>query len=113
MTDEQIREEIKHKFGCYISFETDVGQLEYELMTDPVTKYDLKKVTGVIVARPFDDECDYTFEFFVPEDMTDEQIGEVIKHKYDSYISFETEDGYEEVTETVTRYEKLRSWRKS
>ena len=56
----------------------------------------------------------YNLEFFVPEDITDDQIRKEIKKRYPYtetedgplLISFDTEDGYEEVTETVTRYEK-------
>lgn len=63
----------------------------------------MKKVTGYISVRPLGD---FDFEFFVPEDMTDDQIEKEIKHKYECSIGFDTEDGYEEITETVTRYEK-------
>ena len=63
----------------------------------------MKKVSGYINARPLGE---FNFEFYVPEDMTDEQIRKKIKDKYECYIHFETEDGYEEITETVTRYEK-------
>ena len=63
----------------------------------------MKKVSGYINARPLGE---FKFEFYVPENMTDEQIMKEIKDKYECYIYFETEDGYEEITETVTRYEK-------
>lgn len=63
----------------------------------------MKKVSGSLGARPIGD---FDFEFYVPEDMTDDQIKKEIKSKYECYIYFDTEDGYEEVTETVTRYEK-------
>ena len=63
----------------------------------------MKKVSGYINVRPLGE---FNFEFYVPEDMTCEQIAEKIKNKYECYIHFETEDGYEEITETVTRYEK-------
>ena len=63
----------------------------------------MKKVSGYIYVRPLGE---FNFEFYVPEDMTHEQIRKEIKHKYECYIDFETEDGYEEITETVTRYEK-------
>jgi len=63
----------------------------------------MKKVSGYINARPLGE---FNFEFYVPENMTDEQIMKEIKDKYECYIHFETEDGYEEITETVTRYEK-------
>ncbi len=63
----------------------------------------MKKVSGYINARPLGE---FKFEFYVPEDMTDEQIEEKIKDEHECYISFKTEDGYEEITETVTRYEK-------
>lgn len=63
----------------------------------------MKKVSGYINVRPLGE---FNFEFYVPEDMTDEQIRKEIKKKYECYISFETENGYEEITETVTRYVK-------
>ncbi len=63
----------------------------------------MKRVSGFICASPLGE---FNFEFYVPENMTDEQIREEIKDKYECYIHFETEDGYEEITETVTRYEK-------
>lgn len=63
----------------------------------------MKKVSGYINARPLGE---FDFEFYVPENMSDEQIEEEIKKKYECYIHFETEDGYEEITETITRYEK-------
>ena len=63
----------------------------------------MKKVSGYINARPLGV---FDFEFYVPEDMTHEQIREEIKDKHECYIYFETEDGYEEITETVTRYVK-------
>lgn len=65
----------------------------------------MKRVTGSINVRPLGE---YNFDFFVPDDMTDEQIRESIKKENECYISFETEDGYEEVTETVTRYKKMK-----
>jgi hypothetical protein len=63
----------------------------------------MKKVSGYIGARPLGD---FAFEFDVQEDMTDDQIREEIKKKYECYINFETEDGYELVTEIITKYEK-------
>lgn len=63
----------------------------------------MKKVSGYVHARPIGE---FNFEFYVPEDTTHEQIRDVIKHRYECYITFETEDGYEEITGTVTRYEK-------
>lgn len=64
----------------------------------------MKRVTGSIGVRPLGD---FDFDFFVPDNMSDEQIRESIKKKYECYIYFDTEDGYEEVTETVTRYKKV------
>ena len=63
----------------------------------------MKKVSGYISARPLGN---FDFEFYVPEDMTRAQIREEIKRKYECYIDFDTENGYEEVTETVTSYKK-------
>ena len=74
----------------------------------------MKRVRAYAYGRPFGG---HNFEFFVPEDITDGQIRKEIKKRYKCYtsfgtddrallISFETEDGYEEVTETITRYEK-------
>lgn len=71
----------------------------------------MKRVRAYVYGRPFGG---YNFEFFVPEDMTDDQIRKEIKkrctytHTEDGplLMSFDTEDGYEEVTETITRYEK-------
>lgn len=64
----------------------------------------MKKVSGYINAGRLEK---FKFEFDVPDDMTNEQIREEIKKKYECYISFETEDEYEEITEIVTRYEKI------
>jgi len=63
----------------------------------------MEKVTGYINARPLGE---YHFEFYVPEDMTEKEIYEKIKNEYECYIHFNTEGGYKEITETITRYEK-------
>lgn len=63
----------------------------------------MKKVSGCIHVRPLGE---FNFEFYVPEDMPNEQIRAKIKREHECYIAFETEDGYEEITETVTRYKK-------
>lgn len=69
----------------------------------------MKRVRAYVYGRPFGG---YNFEFFVPKDTTDDQIRKEIKKRYPYtedeplLISFDTEDGYEEVTETVTRYVK-------
>ena len=44
--------------------------------------------------------------FFVPDDATDEEIAEKVNDTCDYYISYDVENGYKEITETITRYEK-------
>ena len=63
----------------------------------------MKKVTGCIDVRVLGR---YDFEFFVPDDATDEEIAEKVNDTCDYYISYDVENGYKEITETITRYEK-------
>lgn len=63
----------------------------------------MKKVTGYINVRALGS---YEFEFFVPEDATDEEIAEKVNDTCDYYISYDVENGYKEITETITRYVK-------
>lgn len=60
----------------------------------------MKRVSGFVNARPIGS---FDFEFFVPEDTSDKEIEDMIKDKYELYISFDTEDGYEEATKKVYR----------
>ena len=63
----------------------------------------MKKVTGFINCRPLG--C-FDFEIMVPDNMSDAEIMEYIKEKNECYIHFDVDPGYEEVTETVTKYIK-------
>ena len=60
----------------------------------------MKRVSGYVSARPIGS---FDFEFFVPEDMSDKEIEDMIKDRYELYLSFHTEDGYEEATKKVYR----------
>ena len=46
------------------------------------------------------------FWVFVPDDTTDEEIKTKVEDYCDYYISYSVEEGYKEITETITRYEK-------
>lgn len=64
-----------------------------------------KKVSGYISVRALGT---YDFEFFVPDDYTEEEISQAVKDKCDYFIDYNVEDGYEEVTRTVTEFVKVR-----
>ena len=63
----------------------------------------MKKVTGCIDVRALGR---YNFEFYVPNNITDEEIRTKVEDECDYYIHYDVEDGYKEITETITRYEK-------
>lgn len=63
----------------------------------------MKKVSGCMDSRPLG--C-YKFEFYVPDDMSDEQIKEEVERVCDYYISYDVEAGYEECTEICYRKKK-------
>ena len=63
----------------------------------------MKKVTGCIDVRALGH---YDFEFYVPDNITDEEIRTKVEDECDYYIRYDVEDGYKEITETITRYEK-------
>ena len=60
----------------------------------------MKKVTGYISTRPLGS---YDFEFFVPDDTSNEEIEEMIKDRMDFYYHYDAEDGYEEYTKVSYR----------
>ena len=63
----------------------------------------MKKIMGCIDVRALGR---YDFEFFVPDDTTEEEIKTKVEDYCDYYISYSVEEGYKEITETITRYEK-------
>lgn len=65
----------------------------------------MKKVTGCIDVRALG--C-YDFEFYVEDDMTDDEIKKKVDDVCDYYIYYDVEDGYEAVQETV--YRKKSDW---
>ena len=60
----------------------------------------MKKVSGCINVRALG--C-YNFEFYVEDDMTDDEIKKEIEDECDYYIHYDVEAGYEAVQETVYR----------
>lgn len=65
----------------------------------------MKKVSGFIDVRALGH---YDFEFYVDDNVTDEEIKKKVDDVCDYYISYDVEDGYEEYTEV--RYRKKGSW---
>ena len=63
----------------------------------------MKLVKGCIDVRALGH---YDFEFYVSDDATDEEIKRQVEDVCDYYIDYSVEDGYEEVTETITKYVK-------
>ena len=60
----------------------------------------MKKVTGYVSTRPLGS---YDFEFFVPDDTSNEEIEEMIKDRMEFYYHYDVEAGYEEYTEVSYR----------
>ena len=60
----------------------------------------MKKVTGCIDVRALGR---YEFEFFVEDDVTEEEIKQKVEGICDYYISWDVEAGYEAFQETVYR----------
>lgn len=60
----------------------------------------MKKVTGYISTRLLG-SC--YFEFYVPDNTSDEEIEEMIKDRMEFYYNYDVEDGYEEYTEVSYR----------
>lgn len=58
----------------------------------------MKKVSGCIDVRVLG--C-YDFEFYIEDDMTDDEIKNKVDDVCDYYIHYDVEDGYEAVQETV------------
>lgn len=63
----------------------------------------MKKVTGYIRVRALG--C-YDFEFFVPDDTTDEEIQKMVDDTMELSWDYQVEDGYEEYTEVQYRKKK-------
>lgn len=63
----------------------------------------IKKVKGYIYVRALGE---YNWEFYVPDDATDDEIKEKVEEICNYDIDYTVEDGYEEYTET--RYRKKR-----
>ena len=63
----------------------------------------MKKVTGYIDVRALGR---YDFDFYVDDNATDEEINQKVEDVCDYYIYYDVEEGYEEVTETVTYMRK-------
>ena len=63
----------------------------------------MKKVTGCIDVRALGH---YDFDFYVDDNATDEEIKQKVEEACNYYINYDVEEGYEEVTETVTYMRK-------
>ena len=63
----------------------------------------MKKVTGYISVRALG--C-YDFDFYVDDNTTDEEIEQKVEDVCNYHIHYDVEEGYEEVTETVTYMRK-------
>ena len=63
----------------------------------------MKKVTGCIDVRALGH---YDFDFYVDDNATDDEIKQKVEDVCDYYIDYDVEEGYEEVTETVTYMRK-------
>lgn len=63
----------------------------------------MKKVTGCIDVRALGH---YDFDFYVDDNATDEEIEQKVEEACNYYIDYDVEEGYEEVTETVTYMRK-------
>lgn len=65
----------------------------------------MKKVSGCIDVRALGH---YDFEFYVDDDVTNEEIKKKVEDACDYYINYDVEEGYEEYTEICHR--KKNSW---
>lgn len=63
----------------------------------------MKKVTGYIDVRALGR---HDFDFYVDDNATDDEIHQKVEDVCDYYIHYDVEEGYEEVTETVTYMRK-------
>lgn len=63
----------------------------------------MKKVTGVIYSKPIGS---FQFEYYVPDDLTRNEIKEFIMEKTGTGMCFDVEEGYEEVRHEVIEYVK-------
>ena len=63
----------------------------------------MKKVTGCIDVRALGH---YDFDFYVDDNTTDDEIKQKVEEACNYYINYDVEEGYEEVTETVTYMRK-------
>lgn len=63
----------------------------------------MKKVSGYISVRPLGT---YNYEFYVDDDVTDEEIEQKVEEYEQLSHNYDVEDGYEAYTET--KYRKLK-----
>ena len=63
----------------------------------------MKKVTGCIDVRALGH---YDFDFYVDDNATDDEIKQKVEEACNYHINYDVEEGYEEVTETVTYMRK-------
>ena len=63
----------------------------------------MKKVTGCIDVSALGH---YDFDFYVDDNATDDEIKQKVEEACNYYINYDVEEGYEEVTETVTYMRK-------
>ena len=63
----------------------------------------MKKVTGYIDVRALGRQ---DFDFYVDDNATADEINQKVEDVCDYYIYYDVEEGYEEVTETVTYMRK-------
>ncbi len=60
----------------------------------------MKRVKGYIFVRPLGE---FNFDFYVPDDTTDEEIKKLMDEKIEFFMDYEVEEGYEEYTEVKYR----------
>ncbi len=66
----------------------------------------MKRVKGYISVRPLGE---YNFDFYVPDDTTNEEIKKMVDDSLEFSMNYEVEEGYEEYTEV--KYRKRDSWK--
>lgn len=67
----------------------------------------MKRIKGSCGIRALGD---YDFEFFVDDNMTDEEIKQFVIDKMEYYCLYDVEDGY--IAEQQTVYRKKYDWEK-
>lgn len=68
---------------------------------------EMKKVTGYIDVRALGR---YEFDFYVEDDVKDEEINQRVREMCDYYIGYNVDPGYVQETRTETIYRKKEEW---